>query len=127
MDETKLTFGEAFARSEREKDARAAEAIGWRWSTVFELWFDKHGRSEIRPPAFGSDPAAARLLVEALKEEERGAFELALCKRLGLDFRVEVDHNGKPSGFALRNAALFALLLAPPAAIRDAVLEVMGE
>jgi hypothetical protein len=62
-----------------------------------------------------ADIEQARLLVEALKPEERGRFITILRQNL---FATH-------GGWAHWADEMFALLLAPPAAIRDAVLEVI--
>jgi hypothetical protein len=112
---------------DRAADARAARAIGWksrisadhrgspigalRVFGVIYAWTDPSGvdRGIEGLPHFGSDPAAARALLEALKPEQQAQAVAKLIDRLEID-------PGTYSG-------LVGLLLAPPAAIRDAVLE----
>jgi hypothetical protein len=102
--------GEAFTHAEREKNARAAEAAGWQLvgKGLRGVWRSPVG-SLGGLPRFGSDPAAARALLEALKPEQQAQAVAKLIDRLEID-------PGTYSG-------LVGLLLAPPAAIRDAVLE----
>lgn len=113
---------------ERTKDTQAAEAIGWKLDYEFEDVLGAPTVPHLRDqydewgilPAFGSDPAAARALLEAVPEGKRHLVALTVMMQVA----PEWEHARGPKG---EGGCLFALLLAPPAAIRDAVLEVMGE
>jgi hypothetical protein len=121
---------------DRAADARAARAIGWksrisadhrgspigalRVFGVIYAWTDPSGvdRGIEGLPHFGSDPAAARALLEAVPEDKRAEVIYALFLRLGAD----VERAAKTVWYVSPDE-LYLLLLAPPAAIRDAVLE----
>lgn len=116
---------------DRAADARAAEIAGWTWrsdgDTAYLSLLDKSAAGVIRQegrttycpalPAFGSDPAAARALLEAVPVEKRHRIVEALLEKITPDIRLyDVTYDD-----------LWPLFLTPPAAIRDAVLEVMGD
>lgn len=111
-------------------DARAAEAIGWTQVREWDFgsggvqWrgLKPGGRTPQPLPAFGSDPAAARALLEAVPAGEglRARVVRLLAEKVGLGLA------GDFVGHIWYADELFTLLLAPPAAIRDAVLEVMS-
>jgi hypothetical protein len=140
--ERSITYGETYV-AECAKDARAdalvfghthwtatgGEYVGrYDYAEAGEVFRVKaEGESMLparRVPAFGSDPAAARALLGAVPAEKRQAVVEALLARLAPDWEAFASAL-EQSGPTRQNSwdVLFLFLLAPPAAIRDAVLE----